>query len=99
VSALAVKLASSMRRLKGTTTGIERTVRLLQPLAQDLAEWKLACGRPDPEAFVFPGEGVDGTLTEGQWNRWTQGAFRAAKTAAGVPDARATTFAPASSHC
>lgn len=86
---IAVKLASSMGRLKGTKTGVERTVRLLQPLGQDLAEWKLACGRPGPEALVFPGEGAAGTLTEGQWNRWTQGAFHAAKTAAGVPDARA----------
>jgi integrase len=28
-------------------------------------------------------------MSEGQWNRWTQGAFRNAKVAAGVPDARA----------
>ena len=34
--------ASSMGRLKGTKTGAERTVRLLSPLAQDLAEWRLA---------------------------------------------------------
>jgi integrase len=38
---------------------------------------------------VFPGDSPDGTLTEGQWNRWTQGTFRAAKLAAGLPRARA----------
>jgi integrase len=39
--------------------------------------------------MVFPGESPDGTLTEGQWNRWTQGAFRDAKLAVGLPLARA----------
>jgi integrase len=86
---IAVTGASSMGRLKGTKTGAERTVRLLSPLAQDLAEWRLARGRPAPEGIVFPGESPDGTLTEGQWNRWTQGTFRAAKLAVGLPAARA----------
>jgi integrase len=70
---IAVTGASSMGRLKGTKTGVERTVRLLSPLAQDLAEWRLGQGRPDPGNVVFPGESPDGTLTQGQWNRWTQG--------------------------
>jgi integrase len=48
-----------------------------------------AQGRPDPEGMVFPGESPDGTVTEGQWNRWTQGPFRAAKLAVGLPNARA----------
>jgi hypothetical protein len=38
---------------------------------------------------VFPGDSPDGALTEGQWNRWTQGTFRAAKLAVGLPNARA----------
>jgi integrase len=38
---------------------------------------------------VFPGDSPDGAFTEGQWNRWTQGRFRAAKLAAGLPTARA----------
>jgi integrase len=86
---IAVTGASSMGRLKGTKTGAERTVRLLQPLAQDLADWRLARGRPDPGGIVFPGDSLDGTLTEGQWDRWTQGTFRAAKVTAGLPTARA----------
>jgi integrase len=43
---IAVTGASSMGRLKGTKTGAERTVRLLSPLAEDLADWRLASGRP-----------------------------------------------------
>ena len=86
---IAVTGASSMGRLKATKTGAERTVRLLSPLAQDLAEWRLAQGRPEPDTMVFPGESSAGTLTAGQWNRWTQGAFRAAKLAVGLPNARA----------
>jgi integrase len=78
-----------MGRLKATKTGAERTVRLLSPLAQDLAEWRLAEGRPEPDTIVFPGESSAGTLTAGQWNRWTQGAFRAAKLAVALPNARA----------
>ena len=49
---IAVTGASSMGRLKGTKTGAERTVRLLSPLAQDLAEWRLAQGRPEPDTIV-----------------------------------------------
>jgi hypothetical protein len=64
-------------------------MRLLAPLALDLADWRLAQGSPDPESIVFPGESPDGTLTEGQWNRWTRGTFRAAKLAVGLPTARA----------
>jgi len=86
---IAVQDASSMGRVKGTKSGVDRTVKLLAPMAQDLAEWRLASGRPEPRAFVFPGTGQDGTMSEGQWNRWTQGAFREAKIAAGVADARA----------
>jgi integrase len=34
----------------------ERVVRLLAPLAADLAEWQLACGRPAEFEFVVPSE-------------------------------------------
>src|SRR5829696_6167054 len=52
---IAVTGASSMGRLKGTKTGAERTVRLLSPLAQDLAEWRLAQrAAPDPTRLCSP---------------------------------------------
>lgn len=47
-------------------TGTRRTVRLLAPLAGDLREWRLACGRPRDRAWVFPDE--DG-------EQWTANAF------------------------
>jgi integrase len=31
-----------------------RTVRIIQPLAQDLAEWRMASGRPAATALIFP---------------------------------------------
>src|SRR4051794_4600042 len=37
-----------------TKTRRARTVRLLKPLARDLAEWRLKCGRPADDALVFP---------------------------------------------
>lgn len=86
---IAVRGAVSLGRRKDTKTHVDRTVRLLAPLAQDLAEWKLREGRPSDRVPVFPGMSDAQRLTEGQWNRWTQGAFAKAKKAAGVPTARA----------
>lgn len=43
-------------------TDSRRTVRLLAPLAGDLAEWRLACGRANGDAHVFPDHGG------GQWS-------------------------------
>jgi integrase len=37
-----------------TKTERARTIKLLPPLAQDLAEWRLASGRPPDHALVFP---------------------------------------------
>jgi integrase len=39
---------------KGTKMNATRTVRLLGPLAQDLAEWRLACRRPPTDAYILP---------------------------------------------
>ena len=44
-----------------------RSVRLLAPLAQDLLEWKLACGRPADGQLVFP-------MSDGQ--PWSDSAYR-----------------------
>ena len=30
------------------------TDKLLASVAQDLAEWRLACGPPEPAALIFP---------------------------------------------
>jgi integrase len=41
---------------KTARTRPSRTVRLLAPLAQDLREWRLICGRPDDTEPVLPGQ-------------------------------------------
>jgi integrase len=68
-------------------TGRARTVRLLAPLATDLAEWRMACGRPPDDALVFPGR-EGSAWTDGMWQGWHKDGFRPAKRAAGVPKAR-----------
>jgi integrase len=68
-------------------TRTRRSVRLLAPLAADLAEWRLACGRPDGSAYVFPGN--DGEeWSENGFNKWRGRTFRDALDAAGVEHAR-----------
>jgi Phage integrase family len=52
---LLVEGAVSLGAIEGTKTGRSRTVRVLGPLAQDLAEWWLHAGRPPAEALLFPG--------------------------------------------
>lgn len=64
-----------------------RSVRLLAPLAADLAEWRLASGRPSEEAHVFPGERGE-EWTDGGFNKWRGRVFRRALDAAGVAHAR-----------
>jgi hypothetical protein len=50
-----VEQALALGEVKQPKTGQTRTVRLLAPLAADLAEWRLASGRPGPKSLVFPG--------------------------------------------
>lgn len=53
---LLIEHAVSDGELKGQTTGRPpRTVDLLAPLTRDLAEWRLARGRPPYNAFLFTG--------------------------------------------
>lgn len=57
--------------VKTTKTRSVRTVRLLAPLAADLRAWRLASGRPDDGALVFPG--IDErTVTREAWKSWTR---------------------------
>jgi integrase len=65
-------------------TGRTRTVNLLAPPRRDLAEWRLACGRPPDEALVFPGP-------SGAWRRhdeanWRRRVFAPAAAAIGLPE-------------
>jgi integrase len=68
-------------------TRSRRSVRLLAPLAADLREWRLACGRPSDDAFVFPDED-GGAWSANGFNKWRARGFTDAVEAAGVGHAR-----------
>ena len=60
-----------------------RIVKLLAPLAQDLAEWRLASGRPEPAALIFPTHDGDGwKLCD--WQNWRRRVYQPAAKKAGV---------------
>jgi integrase len=73
--------------LKGQKTNRPpRTVDLLAPLKQDLAEWRLASGRP-PDAFVFRVRPRHTTLAR-RLRNWRKRDFRPAAESAGLPTTR-----------
>ena len=57
-----------------TKTTQHRTIRLLAPLKLDLAEWRLASGRPDGDALIFPGHD-GGPWTVAAYASWRRRAF------------------------
>jgi integrase len=84
---LLVEEAVAYGKLKGQKTGRPpRTVRLLAPLRQDLAEWRLASGRPDDDAFVFPAASGDVWQLH-DWQNWRRRVFAPAAAAIGVDGA------------
>jgi integrase len=61
--------AVALGSVKETKTRQTRSVRLLAPLATDIAEWRLARGRPDGSTLVFPGrEGRH--WADHDWRNW-----------------------------
>jgi integrase len=64
---ITVEGSVSFGELKETKTNSSRTVRLLAPLARDLAEWRMAQGRPGNDELLFheptesPGRATIGT--------------------------------------
>jgi integrase len=59
-----------------TKTGRARDVDLIAPLAQDLAEWRLACGRPPDSELIIP---------RSSGGPWTREDGRTGAGASGVP--------------
>ena len=60
--------------MKNTKTNSSRTVRLLAPLARDLAEWRMAQGRPNGDELLFPRP--DGKpWTRDDWSNWRNHCF------------------------
>ncbi len=60
-----------------------RIVEVLSPLAQDLAEWRMACGRPPDEALICPTHDGDGWRLHDRQN-WRRRVYQPAAKAAGV---------------
>jgi integrase len=82
-----VEQAVALGEVKVTKTGQTRTVRLLPPLAADLAEWRLASRRPGPKALVFPGPTGD-AWTDTSYRNWRRRIFGPAAKAAGLDASR-----------
>jgi integrase len=72
---------------KGTKTNATRTVRLLGPLAQDLAEWRLACRRPPADAYVLPRPDSRGWRDD-DYRNWRKRKYVPAAPAAGLESPR-----------
>jgi integrase len=68
-------------------TGGWRTVRLLAPLAADLAHWRTVCGLPENDAWVFATERGSEWSANG-FEKWRQRRFDELLAAAGVARAR-----------
>lgn len=78
-----VESAASLGAVAATKTGRRRTVALVQPLAQDLAEWREHAGRAHPGALVFPGR-AGGPWTLTMYQNWRRRIYAPAAKAAGV---------------
>ncbi|MBV9536717.1 MAG: site-specific integrase [Solirubrobacterales bacterium] len=70
-------------RVFATKTGRERHIDLLAPLAQDLAEWRLASGRPRDKQLIVP-RPTGGEWTREDWANWRRRVWRPAALEAGV---------------
>jgi integrase len=87
VRTILVDKATSLGKLQSTKTGRTRSVVLLKPLAADLAEWRLAAGRPAADALVFPTR--DGELWQRHhWQNWRRRIYAEAAEAVGINDPR-----------
>ena len=73
--------------MQSTKTGRTRTVRLLKPLATDLAEWKMISGRPSDDALVFPTRDGD-AWGENQYRMWRRRVYQPATEALGIDSTR-----------
>jgi integrase len=66
-----------------TKTNRSRDVDLIAPLAQDLAEWRAACRRPQDDELVIP-RPSRGPWTREDWANWRRRVWRPAAIEAGV---------------
>jgi integrase len=93
-----VEGAVSLGAVKDTKTRQTRSVRLLAPLATELAEWRLACGRPDAKTLVFPGRGGR-PWADHDWRNGANASMRRLRPRFISMDPGPTTFGTRSARC
>jgi integrase len=84
---LVEKAGDGQGGVKGTKTGQARTVRLLTPLARDLAEWRELRGSPGDDELLFPTPS-GGIWNDTAWQTWHRDAWLPARKATGLDGAR-----------
>lgn len=82
-----VERSLALGRIKRTKTERTRTVRLLAPLAADLAELRLLRGRPADDELVFPNR-AGSTWSDVTWRNWRRRVFGQATLAAALDAGR-----------
>jgi hypothetical protein len=95
---LVEKAADGQGDIKTTKTGQARTVRLLAPLAADLAEWRLRCDHDCDDDLLFPNRS-GGVWNGGAWQSWHRDAWHPACAVAGIETPVPTTCGTALSRC
>jgi integrase len=68
---LLIERAISAGRIAPTKTHKARTVRLLEPLAADFREFRMAAGRPAADHLIFPGHNGS-HWTKTTWDNWRE---------------------------
>jgi integrase len=76
-------LGERILHVHASKTERARVVDVLAPLAQDLAEWRLALGRPPTGTLIFPRAGGHEWQLH-DWQNWRRRIYQPAATAAGV---------------
>src|SRR5262249_55063381 len=71
---LVEKASDGQGGVKRTKTGQARTVRLLAPLARDLAEWREQRGGPGDDELLFPTPS-GGVWNDTAWQTWHRDAW------------------------
>ncbi len=87
---LLVQRSVSLGQEDDTKTTQHRTVRLLSPLKTDLAEWRLASGRPHGDALVFPSQ-TGALWSVAAYQSWRRRSFGSARVA--VDNLKTTPYA------
>ncbi|MGZ6658250.1 MAG: hypothetical protein ACXVHL_12720, partial [Solirubrobacteraceae bacterium] len=95
---LLIERAISAGRVAATKTHKARTVRLLEPLAADLREFRMAAGRPAADQLIFPGH-KRSHWTKTTWDNWRERTFARLLASVGLAAPSPTTFATASRRC